>query len=63
MEVDLIRQFIDIQLPNLNWLWCRCQKKIPFLPPLCQVFCLQIYYVLKQHWSSILGYFSRRSHF
>lgn len=26
MEVDLIRQFIDIQLPNLNWLRCRCQK-------------------------------------
>lgn len=34
MEVDLIRQFIDIQLPNLNWLWCRCQKKSHFTSPL-----------------------------
>lgn len=34
MEVDLIRQFIDIQLPNLNWLWCRCQNKSHFTSPL-----------------------------
>lgn len=34
MEVDLIRQFIDIQLPNLNWLWCGCQNKFHFTSPL-----------------------------
>jgi len=27
MEADLIRQFIDIWLPDLSQLWCRCQKK------------------------------------
>lgn len=55
MEVDLIRQFIDTQSPNLNWLWSRCQKKNPILPSCCQAFCLQICYVLHHHWSSIPG--------
>lgn len=38
MQVDLIRQFIDLQLPNLNWLQCKCQKKKSFYTSLLPSF-------------------------
>lgn len=52
MEVDLIRQFIDNQLPNLNWLWTRCQKKSRFtflLPSLLFADLLGFTTPLEQH--------------